>query len=65
MIKKLLCWLWGHKTVVKAYTGETMIADGAFDRDVKHPLYRWERSKFCTRCGKSIHQDEEAKIAVS
>jgi len=57
MIQKLRCWLFGHKTVVKAYTGETVVADGTFDRDVKHLLYRWERSKFCLRCGKKVHKD--------
>jgi len=57
MIQKLLCWLFGHKTVVKAYTGQTLVADSHFERDFKHLLYRWERSKFCLRCGKIVHED--------
>jgi len=57
MIQKFLCWLFGHKTVVKAYTGQTLVADSHFERDFKHLLYRWERSKFCLRCGKIVHED--------
>jgi len=57
MIQKLLCWLLGHKTVYKAATGQTLVADGAFDRDIRYPLMRWERSEFCLRCGKKVHED--------
>ncbi len=53
MIKKFWCFLWGHKTVVKAYTGETMLTKG---RCVG--LYRWKRMKFCARCGKDCHDSE-------
>ena len=57
MIKKLLCWLWGHKTVVKAFTGETMVADTTFDRNVKHSIYKWHRNPYCLRCGRMVHHD--------
>ena len=54
MLQKLLCFLLGHKTVVKAYTGETITGDTTFDRDVKHLCYKWQRLSFCVRCGKAV-----------
>ena len=48
----LPCWLFGHKTLHKAMTGETLTYDGMFDRDIKVPLFKWEKSPYCTRCGK-------------
>ena len=57
MIQKFLCWFFGHKTVLKAYTGQTLTADTTFEKDVKHPLYKYERSKFCIRCGVMVHKD--------
>lgn len=57
MIQKFLCWLFGHKTVYKVFTGETVLVDGAFDRNVNTPILMWERSKFCLRCGKKVHED--------
>lgn len=57
MIQKILCWLLGHKTVYEAATGHVIVADGAFDRDIKYPLVKWERSKFCLRCGEIVHKD--------
>ena len=57
MIQKFLCWFFGHKTVVKAYTGGTIVADGAFDYDIKHLCYRYERQEFCVRCGTKVHED--------
>ena len=57
MIQRFLCWLFGHKTVHKAFTGQVLVADGAFDRNVKHPLYKYEKTKFCVRCGTKVHED--------
>lgn len=57
MIQKFICWFFGHKTIVKAYTGDTIVADGAFDRDIKHLCYRYERLLFCVRCGTKVHND--------
>ncbi len=52
MIKWLICLLWGHKTVSKAYTGETYPARNPFTGETrKGRLFRYERSKFCLRCG--------------
>lgn len=38
MIKRFICWLWGHKTMLKAFTNDT--------------FYKWEKQRFCIRCGK-------------
>jgi hypothetical protein len=59
MIQKLLCWLLGHKTVFEAATGEVLVADSTFDRDKKYPLVTLERSKFCLRCGVTVHRGEQ------
>lgn len=57
MIQKLLCWLLGHKTVYKAFTGQTAVVDGVFDRNINTPVMIWERSKFCLRCGTKVHEE--------
>ena len=62
MIKHLICWLWGHKTVHKAYTGETMPHhDMLLNQVIQAPLYKWERTKFCTRCGCDAAPEGEKK----
>lgn len=58
MIQKLLCFLFGHKTLYKAFTGQIATIDGVFDRDIKTPIMTWQRSKFCLRCGKKIHNED-------
>lgn len=64
MIQKLLCWLFGHKIVFKAATGDVLVADSAFDRDKKYPLVTLERSKFCLRCGITIREVGERVLTV-
>lgn len=59
MLKSFLCWLFGHKTVYKAYTGQTATVDGVFDRGLIVPVFTWERAKFCLRCGKPVHEDDK------
>jgi hypothetical protein len=54
MIKKLICWLWGHKTTHKAYTGETYHSVSLAGNQHTVSLYRWARTDFCTRCGKKV-----------
>ena len=57
MLKQLICWLWGCKTVHKAFTGETMPHhDRLLNQVIQAPLFRWERTNFCTRCGKDACQ---------
>ena len=57
MIQKFLCLIFGHKTMFKAATGHILTVDTHFEKDQRIPLVRWERSKFCLRCGRTIHQD--------
>jgi len=52
MIIKLLCWLYGHKIVVKAYTGQTMKAQNGLGEDRMVSMYLYETKPFCVRCGK-------------
>jgi len=51
MIKKLICFIWGHSTVHKAYTGEKMNVVGALGNSYTISLYKYETTPFCTRCG--------------
>lgn len=51
MIKRLICWLWGHNFVVKAYTGETMEVTNGLGTALTASLYRFERQPFCVLCG--------------
>ena len=59
MIKRLICWLWGHSFMRKAYTGETMISDNGFGQPITHALYRVKRQKFCKRCGAEWREDNQ------
>ena len=53
MITKLLCWVWGHKTVVKAITGNAIQSTNQLTGNLDTiPLYTLERKDFCVRCGK-------------
>lgn len=54
MIKRFLCWLWGHEVLAKAYTGETFAATNYMGDEHRVSLYRWERQKWCLRCGKEV-----------
>ena len=59
MIKKLICLIWGHKFMVKAYTGQQY---EVINRLTGCPeignYYKWERQKFCLRCGADIKGEE-------
>lgn len=53
MIKKFICFIWGHKNILKEFTGETFNAG-------PHPLsglpqvgnyYNLKKFDFCVRCG--------------
>lgn len=52
MIKKTICFIWGHKTVHKAYTGEKLSVVGVFGNTYDRSLYRYEKTPYCIRCGK-------------
>jgi hypothetical protein len=55
MLIKLWCWLWGHKTVVKAMTGDTCSYSNQLtgNTDIGH-YYRLGRLDFCVRCGRKV-----------
>lgn len=55
MIKSLLCLLFGHRTIHKAMTGTFQTKNG-FGMDQTGHYYKWERTPFCTRCGKTVHK---------
>jgi hypothetical protein len=61
MIKKLICFLWGCKTVHRGYTGETIGVDDFLTGARQSLLYRWERTPFCTRCGKPTEEEAPEK----
>ena len=63
MIKKLLCFLWGHKTVVKAFTGKTYETASYAGLPLSVSLYKFVRNQFCLRCGTDVHgkSDENGK----
>lgn len=56
MIKKLICLLWGHKTVHKAVNGEYDTLDRLTGLPTKGHYYDWRRTPYCTRCGKDMKQ---------
>lgn len=56
MLKKLICSVWGHKTVVKAYTGRSIQTQNYLGQDLTVLAYVWTKSDFCLRCG----QDQRA-----
>lgn len=59
MIKALICLLWGHKTVVKAYTGQTYQTASYLGDPLTVSLYRWERQRFCLRCGLDANETKD------
>lgn len=59
MIKKLLCLVWGHETVVKAFTGQTYQTASYIGNPLSVSLYKWERQRFCLRCGNDVHPPAE------
>ena len=52
MLKYFWCWFWGCKTVMKAYTGETMVQSNGLGMEVTVAMYKWQKQPFCIRCGK-------------
>ena len=52
MIKKIICFLFGHKIVIKAFTGKTMEQTNMVGNPITVSLYVWRKMDFCIRCGK-------------
>lgn len=46
MLKKFICWFWGHKLVHKKIVGYDRVGCEVYGEKVK--------SSFCLRCGKEI-----------
>jgi hypothetical protein len=64
MLKWLLCVLLGHKTVAKAYTGETYQNHSYGGNPLSVSMYVWKRHEFCLRCGNDVpHAKEEERHA--
>ena len=59
MIKYLICLFWGHKTVHKAFTGEKINCVGVLGNKHIRCLYKFQRTDYCTRCGKPIKEDTD------
>lgn len=45
----LWCKIVGHKTMVKAFTGNKLDQNG-----VEMLLYKWQREQYCIRCGYDV-----------
>ena len=58
MLKKIICFVWVHKTVHKAYTGEKLSLIRRLGNTYEAALYRYERTGFCIRCGKKAGREE-------
>jgi len=56
MLQRLLCWLFGHKTVIRCYSRNTGTMDSIIGVTTLL-YYTLVRSPFCTRCGKKVHAD--------
>jgi len=53
MYIKFLCWVYGHKIMVKAFTGNKIDTNmGYYTEDML--LYKWQREPRCIRCGKEV-----------
>jgi len=56
MIKKFICWIWGHKVMLKAYSGKQIPATGVVGEQYLANTYTWRRSEYCVRCGKKVEE---------
>jgi hypothetical protein len=54
MFKKLICFFFGHKTIVKAYTGRQIQTKSLIGETHIIQLYVYKRMDYCVRCGKII-----------
>lgn len=63
MIIKLICWLWGHKTMLKATTGTFQTVNQVTGYPQTGHYYRWQRNEFCVRCGTKVHEPEPQQEA--
>lgn len=60
MIKKIICFVWGHRTTHRACTGETITRTNPLTQNEEIvPLTQLVRVPFCERCGKKFMQTEK------
>lgn len=58
MLIRLLCWILGHRTVHQTFTGQQFKSVNPLTgMEVPGNYYKWTKTPFCTRCGKTVHQD--------
>lgn len=60
MLIKILCFLFGHKTVIKVATGKQFDTYHRLYPDlvVKENYYTLQRLDFCRRCGAKVKDTE-------
>ena len=59
MLQRFICGLFGHKTVYKAATGQTVVVTNRlFAQNESVLLMRFVRSDYCLRCGKLVHRKD-------
>lgn len=52
MLIKLFCYLWGHKFIVKAFTGKTFKTyHPLVNEQIDGHYWKYEQIAFCSRCG--------------
>lgn len=52
MIKKFICWIWGHNMMAKHFTGNQYDTNCKLTgNDIKGNYYIWKRLDHCLRCG--------------
>ena len=54
MIKKMWCFIWGHRIREKAMTGNTMTVINLAGMETTVSLYVWNYNDICPRCGKKL-----------
>ena len=55
MIIWFICFMFGHKVMLKAFTGRTIaVTDRLSWHPIDVPTYKWEKQKHCIRCGKKL-----------
>jgi len=57
MLKKIICFLWGHKTVHKAYTGKQMSCVSMIGVEYTINMFNYKKTPFCTRCGEDVESN--------
>ncbi len=56
MLIKIWCFLFGHKFMIKAMTGQQYDTHHKLypDITIKGNYYKWQRLEYCKRCGEKF-----------